>query len=142
MIPRSLLDGYGAALDRVSDAARAGIAAAVAEIDLSDVAEARSEIVEIMDAYLEAATDAAASLSSAFYDAVRELELGERSGACGESRREPGATEESVRAFMQVIVDGGTRERLTALLLERADYEVKVAANRAVVSCGERDAIG
>lgn len=142
MIPRRLLDNYTDALNRISRATQDGIAKDVDGMDLSDIAKARDSIIAIMDGFLEAATDAAASLASAFYDAVREVELGERSGIEGESRRAPEATAESVRAFMQAAVDGKGRDRLVALLLERADYEVKVAANSAVMSCGERDGIG
>lgn len=142
MIPRRLVRNYAYALQKLSNGAQAALLASVQGIDLTNIADARNEIIKAMDVCLDPATDAAAVIGAAFYDGIREIEIGEQSGIIAEPERNREATEESVKAFMKIIVDGGTREQLIVRLAERVDYEVKVAANLAVMNCGERDGRG
>lgn len=141
MVSRQLLDGFTASVNKVSSAAQADIGRALADIDVSDVASAREAIVEVMDGYLGTYTDVAANVSAGFYDACRTEAVGSgvQGGALVNSMRDPAATEGAVKAFMQTIVDGGTREQLIAKCQERADYEIKVASNKAVFYAGNHD---
>lgn len=138
-IPRSCVDGFTRAINRVSESARKGLADALAAIDMSqDVATVREQVIAAMQVWCGGATDQAALLAAAFYDGLRELELGAPMGAVASSGRNPDATDGAVRAFAEKLVDGKPDEFVT-LCLERLDYETKVAANEAVLINGHRD---
>lgn len=138
-VPRSFIDGFTRAINRVSERSRRGLAAALAAIDMTqDVATVREQVIAAMQIWCGGATDQAAVLAAAFYDGLRELELGAPMGAVASSGRNPEATDGAVRAFAQRLVDGRPDEFVT-LCLERLDYETKVAANEAVLINGHRD---
>lgn len=138
-IPRAYVDGFTRAINRVSEGARKGLADALASIDMSqDVATVREQVIAAMQIWCGGATDQAAVLAAAFYDGLREIELGAPMGAVASSGRNPDATDGAVRAFAQKLVDGRPDE-FVALCLERLDYETKVAANEAVLINGHRD---
>jgi hypothetical protein len=140
-IPRFYVDGFTRALNRVSESARKGLADALASIDMTqDVATVREQVIAVMQVWCGGATDQAAVLAASFYDGLREFELGERMGAVADSGRDPDATDGAVRAFAQKLVDGGPDEFIR-LCLERLDYEMKVAANEAVLANGRRDRV-
>lgn len=138
-IPRSYIDGFTRAINLVSESSRAGLLAALESIDMSqDVATVRDQVIAAMQVWCGGATDQAAVLAAAFYDGLREFELGTRMGAVANSGRVPEATDGAVRAFAQKLVDGRADE-FVALCLERLDYETKVAANETVLINGHRD---
>ena len=142
MINRQLLVNYTDAINKISASAQKDIGNALANLDVSDVAKAREATIEVMDAYLSTYTDATATLGARFYDACRESELGAGvdGGALVDSMRGTDATRGAVKAFMQIIVDGGSREQFIAKCKERADYEIKVASNKSVFWAGSHDA--
>lgn len=138
-IPRVYVDNFTAALNKLSQKTREKLAEALASIDMSqDVATVREQVIDVMQAYCGGATDTAAMLAAEFYDGLREFEIGERYGALAESGRKLAATDGAVRAFAQKLVDGKPDE-FRELCLERLDYEIKVAAERAVLINGARD---
>ena len=139
MIPRRYVDGFTKALNAVSEDMRRRLADELAAIDMTrPVAEVRQQVVDIMQAYCGGASDMAAVLAAEFYDGLRSYELGEPMGALAVSGRKPEATEGAVRAFAQKLVDGKPDE-FRELCIERLDYEVKTAAERAVLINGARD---
>lgn len=133
------MSNYSQAVNKIAQAAKSDTQKALATLDLSDIAQARDIIIDTLNVILPAYTDAAATLSASFYNECRRIELGETCDALAESCREPEKTEQAVRAFMQVIVDGGTRDKLMQLICERVDYEIQIAANAAVMYAGEHD---
>ena len=139
MIPRRYVNNFTKALNAVSEDMRRRLADELAAIDMGqDVATVRQQVVEVMQAYCGGATDVAATLAAEFYDGLREFELGERMGAFADSGRDPAATDGAVHAFAQKLVDGKPDE-FRELCLERLDYEMKVAAERCVLTNGARD---
>lgn len=140
-IPRAYVDRFTAAINALSAKARKGLSDALARIDMSqDVATVREQVIAAMQVWCGGATDQVAVLAAEFYDGLRELELGERMGALALSGRVPEATEESVRAFAQKLVDGKP-EQFVALCLDRLDYECKVAAAQTVLDNARRDRV-
>jgi hypothetical protein len=141
VIPRSYIDGFTRAINAISERTRKQLAAELAAIDMTqDVATVRNEVIRIMQTYCGGSTDLVAQLAAEFYDRLRELELGVPMGALALSGRVPEATEESVRAFAQKLVDGKP-EQFVTLCLERLDYECKVAASQTVLNNGNRDRV-
>ena len=140
-IPREYVDNFTRCINRISEDARARLADALARIDMTqDVATVREQVVAAMQAACGGATDMTATLAAEFYDGLREYELGGRMGAVARSGRVPEATEESVRAFAQKLVDGKA-EQFVALCLERLDYEIKVAASHTCLENAKRDPV-
>lgn len=140
-IPRSYIERFTSSVNRISEQARAELAAALELVDYSqDVATIREQVITIMQAYCEGATDLAAILSAEVYDGLREYEIGSRMGASTNSGRIPEATVHAVRAFAQKLVDGKTDEFKT-LCIERLDYEVKRASAETILNNGNRDRI-
>ena len=140
-IPRAYVDRFTAAINTLSAKARKGLSDALARIDMSqDVATVREQVIAAMQVWCGGATNQVAVIAAEFYDGLRELELGERMGASALSGRVPEATDESVRAFAQKLVDGKP-EQFVTLCLERLDYECKVAASQTVLNNGNRDRV-
>lgn len=139
MIRREYVDNFTAAINTVSERSRDELAAALAQVDMTqDVATVRDEVLRIMQAFCGGSTDLVAQLAAEFYDGLRVLELGEPMGAYALSGRVPEATDGAVRAFAQKLVDGNA-DSFVELCLERLDYECKVAAARCVIDNGKRD---
>lgn len=138
-IPRVYVDRFTDALNRLSQDMRKRLADELAAIDMSqDVATVRNQVIEVMQTYCGGASDVSATLAAEFYDGLREIEIGERLGAIADSGRKVAATDGAVRAFAQKLVDGKPDE-FRELCLERLDYEIKIAAERAVLINGARD---
>lgn len=138
-LPRSYVDGYTDALNKLSDDVREKLREALSSIDMSDVAAAREAIIDVMETHLGPYTDMAAVIAAEFYDGVRAYETGAALGALAESGRKPIATEKAVRGIMQTIVEGGAASVVVDKLADRADYEIKRAAGECVYANGERD---
>lgn len=137
--PRRLIDDFTASINTLTADMRPRLAEALMAIDLSDVATARDAIIDVMEAFCLTYTDMAAVLGSEFYDSLREAQVGDRMGALAESGRDYKATEGAVRALMQIVVDGKPREMFEEQLLDRADAEIRRAANMCVARNAKRD---
>ena len=139
MIPRQWVNNYTVGINVISKKAREALSALLAAIDMDqDVATVREQAVQAMQGVCGTSTQGAAMLSAQFYNGIRQYELGETIDATFESGREPEATEGAVRAFAQKLVDG-KRDEFVGACLDRADYEVKVAAAQTCVNNAERD---
>ena len=139
-IPRAYVDRFTKLVNITSDDAQKKLAKALTKVEITDIAAARDEIIAIMDAILGPYTDNVAAIAATFYDGLREW-----SGVVDDfeaepiSNRDPAATDGAVRAFMQTQVDGKPFDELQTLLMERADYEVKRAANECIAANCKRD---
>lgn len=128
MIPRLWLSNFTQAINGLSASSRSALEDVLATIDLAgDVADVRSQVVAAMQGVCGASASAAAQLAAAFYNAVRQYELGEVIRPTYDSGRDPAATEGAVRAFADKLVKGNP-EAFKQLCIGRVDYEIKVAA--------------
>lgn len=93
-----------------------------------------------MERYCSAATEEAAAYTAQFYDEARALSSTDGAySAEAVPGRVPDATDGAVRGIVQTIVDGGAWSTFSRLLLDRADYEIKCAANRCAIANADRD---
>ena len=133
-VPHSYLEGYNKAISDVKDRAKTELIASLRLIDYTaDPATVRDGVLGIMDAICEGASQVAAMESAIFYDGLRERVVGEAMGTNAGQYRDATATNKSVRAFLKKLFEGDYDE-FEALCAERLDYEINVAAGRAMVA--------
>ena len=142
-IPRKFIDNYVDALARISGdngVVRDELRKALERIDWTQsVAAIRDQLIDVMQVYCGGATDQSAMLAAEFYDGLREQVVGEQFGAFAYSGREPAATDEAIRAFVQDLVDGRGSKPVIDKCLERLDYETRKAAAVCVTHNANRD---
>ena len=140
VIPRSYIENYSNTLNLASEKARESLVAALTQLDYSrPVAEIRDAVIAIMQIACGASTDVAARLAADFYDGLRVRMVGESLGAVAESMRNPDATDGAIRAFIQIIVDGGDTDAFIDQCASRLDYETRRAANLCTFENAKRD---
>lgn len=141
VIPRVALDYLTGQINTLSGDAQAKILTVLEQIEWApeNIADCRNLILEALQEILPAYTDLVAQAGADFYDAARELALGETLGAVAESGYEPEKTDNAVRAFVQDIVDGKPVEQFNDQVLQRVDYEMKHAAGNTMFANGARD---
>lgn len=137
-IPLTLINSYTDKLNNLSNATKRVVRQSLSNIDFDTIAELREILIERLDPILGASTDMAAAYAAEFYDMVRELETGERSGAIAESGRNPEATEGYIRAAVSGAITKGLSGMIPGIE-DRADYEIKRAAGECIYYNGERD---
>ena len=140
-IPRAALDYVTEQVNGLSADAQARVLKVLEQIEWSpgNIAECRDIVIRALESVLPTYTDAAAQASADFYDASRELCVGEKLGAKAISGYDPAATAGAVRAFVQDIVDGKPVERFNRKVLSRIDYEMKRAAGNSMAENGAND---
>lgn len=140
-IPRSYIENYSAALNGVSDTAKAALVAALEKVDYTQpVADVRDAVIMIMQAACGASTDVSAMLAAEFYNGLRALMVEDDGfSAVADSMRNPDATEGAVRAFVQVIVDDGDTGEFIRKCAGRLDYENRKAAKECTASNAKND---
>lgn len=140
-IPRAALDYVTGQVNGLSADAQAKVLKVLEAIEWTpdNIAECRDLVVQTMQSVLPTYTDAAAQASADFYDASREMVLGEKLGAKAVSGYNQDATAGAIRAFVQDIVDGKPAEQFNRKVLSRIDYEMKKAAGTSMVENGRRD---
>lgn len=140
-IPRAALDVVSAQVNALSADAQEKLMRVLSRIEWTpdNIADCRAIVVEAMQAVMPGYTALAAQASADLYDAVREASVGEALGAVAESGYRPEATDGAVRAGVQKIVDGKPVEAFNDYVLQRADYEIRRAANYCVTANGARD---
>lgn len=141
VIPREALDYLTGQINTLSGDAQAKILAVLEQIEWTpeNIADCRNLILHALQEILPAYTDLVAQAGADFYDAARELALGETLGAVAESGYEPEKTNNAVRAFVQDIVDGKPASQFNDQVLQRVDYEMKHAAGNTMFANGARD---
>ena len=141
MVPRLWLDNYTAAINELSRKSRDSLTAALALIDLmGDVAEVRAQVVALMNGVCGAATSGTAQLSRAFYNAIRQSEIGSTITGTLDCGRDPQATDGAVRAFADKLVKGDPQSFVN-LCVSRVDYEIKVAAAQTCLNNAKVDPV-
>ena len=140
-IPRAALDVVSAQVNALSADAQEKLMRVLSRIEWTqdNIADCRAIVVEAMQAVMPGYTALAAQASADLYDAVREASVGEALGAVAESGYRPEATDGAVRAGVQKIVDGKAVEAFNDYVLQRADYEIRRAANYCTTANGARD---
>lgn len=139
-IPRAAVDFLTEEINGISADAQARVLKVLQGISWTpeNVAECRELVLQALAAVMPTYTDMAAQASADFYDAARELVVGERMGAQAISDYDPRKTEGAVRAFVRFVLDGRV-ETFNEQVLQRIDYEMKRSANMSVVENGRRD---
>ena len=140
VIPRSYIENYSNALNLASDTAKKALVEALAAVDYTQpVDEIRNAVIAIMQVACGASTSVAARLAADFYDGLRVYMVGDAYGAIAESMRNPAATEGAIRAFIQIIGDGGDVDEFVKMCADRLDYENRRAAKECTIANAKND---
>lgn len=148
LIPRSLLDELTREVGATSGAGRRMVAQALSNLlpqftgddgAVTDVAGLRDAAIALMEQACSYLVGVSAGRAAELYDAVRALQAPPSGySASVMSGRDPQATAAAVRAIVQKAVDGRLGAFVSALA-DRADYEVRRAANECVALNAARD---
>lgn len=139
VISREIVDDLTRNLNSLSESTRRVLRNMLEQIEYTDIADLRNQVIEIMEYVCGASTDMAAAYTADFYDAVRAEAVGGGYRATATSNRVPEATQGAVRALIQKVVDGSDYEQFMNLLAERADYEIKKASGECVMANAAKD---
>ena len=128
-LPRSILQSFTDQINALSAHGQSVLLESLTRIDLTnpDVAKVRRQVVGVMESVCGVSTAGVGQLSASFYNACRQIELGQTIRTTSNTGRNPQATEGAVRAFAQKLVDEEYQE-FASLCAGRVDYECKVAA--------------
>ena len=139
-IPRAAVDFLTEEINGISADAQARVLKVLQGINWTpeNVAECRELVLQALASVMPTYTDMAAQASADFYDAARELVVGEKMGAKAISDYDMRKTEGAVRGFVRFVLDGRV-ETFNDQVLQRIDYEMKRSANMSVVENGRRD---
>ena len=139
-IPRAAVDFLTEEINGISADAQARVLKVLQGIQWTpeNIAECRDLVLQALDAVMPTYTTMAAQASADFYDAARELVVGEKMGAQAISGYDPRKTEGAVRGFVRFVLDGRV-DTFNDQVLQRIDYEMKRSANMSVVENGRRD---
>lgn len=139
-VPIRYIQNYSKSLNRLSEETRKKLVVALSSIDYGkDIPTIRNAVIDVMQLYCAASTTTAARLAAEFFDGLRVRSVGEKLGATIITGRKPEATSEAVRAFIQILVDDEPREEFIKRCADRADYELRKAANMCVYENAKRD---
>lgn len=139
-IPRAAVDFLTEEVNGISADAQARVLRVLQGIKWTpeNVAECRDLVLQVLASVMPMYTGMAAQASADFYDAARELALGERLGAVSISGYDPRKTEGAVRGFVRFVLDGRV-ETFNEQVLQRIDYEMKRSAGESIFANGRRD---
>ena len=139
-IPRAAVDFLTEEINGISADAQARVLKVLQGIQWTpeNIAQCRDLVIQALASVTPTYTDMAAQASADFYDAARELVVGERMGAQAISDFDMRKTEGAVRGFVRFVLDGRV-ETFNDQVLQRIDYEMKRSANMSVVENGRRD---
>ena len=143
LIPRAALDYVTEQINGLSADAQAKVLKVLQALDwkpddADNVAACRQAVVEALASIMPTYTDAAAQASADFYDASREMMVGEPLGAQAISGYDPRKTEGAVRSFVRFVLEDRV-EAFNDQVLQRIDYETKRAAGTSMIENGKRD---
>ena len=139
-IPRAAVDFLTEEINGISADAQARVLEVLQGINWTpeNVAQCRDLVIQALAAVMPTYTTMAAQASADFYDAARELVVGEKMGAQAISDFDMRKTEGAVRSFVRFVLDGRV-DTFNDQVLQRIDYEMKRSANMSVVENGRRD---
>ena len=139
-IPRAAVDFLTEEINGISADAQARVLRVLQGINWTpeNIAECRDLVLQALASVMPTYTGMAAQASADFYDAARELALGERLGAVSISGYDPRKTDGAVRGFVRFVLDGRV-ETFNEQVLQRIDYEMKRSAGESMFANGRRD---
>ena len=139
-IPRAAVDFLTEEINGISADAQARVLKVLQGINWTpeNIAECRELVLQALASVMPTYTTMAAQASADFYDAARELVVGERMGAQAISDYDPRKTEGAVRGFVRFVLRDDV-QTFNDQVLQRIDYEMKRSANMSVVENGRRD---
>lgn len=139
-IPRAAVDFLTEEINGISADAQARVLEVLQGIQWTpeNIAECRELVLQALDAVMPTYTTMAAQASADFYDAARELVVGEKMGAKAISDFDMRKTEGAVRGFVRFVLDGRV-ETFNEQVLQRIDYEMKRSAGESMFANGRRD---
>ena len=139
-IPRAAVDFLTEEINGISADAQARVLEVLQGIQWTpeNVAQCRELVIQALAAVMPTYTTMAAQASADFYDAARELVIGERMGAQAISDFDMRKTEGAVRGFVRFVLRDDV-QTFNDQVLQRIDYEMKRSANMSVVENGRRD---
>ena len=139
-IPRAAVDFLTEEINGISADAQARVLKVLQGINWTpeNIAQCRDLVIQALAQVMPTYTTMAAQASADFYDAARELVVGEKMGAQAISDYDPRKTEGAVRGFVR-FVRRDEVQTFNDQVLQRIDYEMKRSANMSVVENGRRD---
>lgn len=139
-IPRAAVDFLTEEINGISADAQARVLRVLQSIRWTpeNVAECRDLVLQALAAVMPTYTGMAAQASADFYDAAREMVVGERLGAQAISDYDQRKTEGAVRGFVRFVLDGRV-DTFNEQVLQRIDYEMKRSAGESMFANGRRD---
>ena len=139
-IPRAAVDFLTEEINGISADAQARVLKVLQGIQWTpeNVAQCRDLVIQALASVMPTYTTMAAQASADFYDAARELVVGEKMGAQAISGYDPRKTEGAVRGFVRFVLDGRV-ETFNEQVLQRIDYEMKRSAGESMFANGRRD---
>ena len=139
-IPRAAVDFLTEEINGISADAQARVLKVLRGIQWTpeNVAACRDLVVQALATVMPTYTTMAAQASADFYDAARELVVGEKMGAKAISGYDEAKTAGAVRAFVRFVLRDDV-QTFNDQVLQRIDYEMKRSANMSVVENGRRD---
>ena len=139
-IPRAAVDFLTEEINGISADAQARVLKVLQGIQWTpeNIAQCRDLVIQALASVMPTYTTMAAQASADFYDAARELVVGERMGAQAISDFDMRKTEGAVRAFVRFVLRDDV-QTFNDQVLQRIDYEMKRSANMSVVENGRRD---
>ena len=139
-IPRQAVDFLTEEINGISADAQARVLNVLQGIQWTpeNIAQCRDLVIQALASVMPTYTTMAAQASADFYDAARELVVGEKMGAQAISGYDPRKTEGAVRGFVRFVLDGRV-ETFNDQVLQRIDYEMKRSAGESMFANGRRD---
>ena len=139
-IPRAAVDFLTEEINGISADAQARVLEVLQGIQWTpeNIAQCRDLVIQALASVMPTYTTMAAQASADFYDAARELVVGERMGAQAISGYDEDKTAGAVRAFVRFVVDGRV-DTFNEQVLQRVDYEMKLSAANSTIENGRRD---
>ena len=139
-IPRAAVDFLTEEINGISADAQARVLKVLQGIQWTpeNIAECRELVLQALSSVMPTYTTMAAQASADFYDAARELVVGERMGAQAISGYDKEKTAGAVRSFVRFVLDGRV-DTFNDQVLQRIDYEMKRSAGESMFANGRRD---
>ena len=139
-IPRAAVDFLTEEINGISADAQGRVLEVLQGINWTpeNIAQCRDLVIQALAAVMPTYTTMAAQASADFYDAARELVVGEKMGAKAISDYDQAKTAGAVRGFVRFVLRDDV-QTFNDQVLQRIDYEMKRSANMSVVENGRRD---
>ena len=139
-IPRAAVDFLTEEINGISADAQARVMEVLQGIQWTpeNIAQCRDLVIQALAAIMPTYTTMAAQASADFYDAARELVVGEKMGAKAISGYDPRKTEGAVRGFVRFVLRDDV-QTFNDQVLQRIDYEMKRSAGESMFANGRRD---